>query len=248
MCDLCNYNAANINNAILTLCNNCYNHDPEKYNLITQTNALNKYMIKKSDLTNVRHIAQNNRYHKLTYLYLIKDIEHLAIQKHGSIEIMNEKINKKVKGVKDKFQMVLDNIEERKKKLSEYLIKIGFGEMRNDSVLCNNYIYAEKSEYDLVTIGNILLEMKFLHIHTNYAKELRKIRFKEIEIIKEIGHYAYWNDEDEENLRKRVKTNSIRQYVETNYKDMNKVMAELPTTIQPLAQKFYAEMIKQNKI
>ncbi|ARF12128.1 hypothetical protein Klosneuvirus_3_263 [Klosneuvirus KNV1] len=253
MCDLCNYNSNNINNAVLTVCNNCYSAD--NHNMITKTDAMNKYVLKANDLTNVRHLSRNNQYRKTTYLYLIKDIEHIAVQKHGSVEKMTENMNEKVikakKKMEDKqkeYQKVLDDQNDRKEKLSKYLIDIGFGSLRQDSKLCWQYIYqGEDSGYTIEGIGNTLLEMKFLHTYTNYAKELKETRQKELDVLHDVKTYYFWTDDDEEDLRQRIKKECLRKYVEKNFKNFDQAIKEIPKTIQGLAHKYYADMIKMNK-
>jgi len=223
--------------------------------MITKTDAMNKYVLKANDLTNVRHLSRNNQYRKTTYLYLIKDIEHIAVQKHGSVEKMTENMNEKVikakKKMEDKqkeYQKVLDDQNDRKEKLSKYLIDIGFGSLRQDSKLCWQYIYqGEDSGYTIEGIGNTLLEMKFLHTYTNYAKELKETRQKELDVLHDVKTYYFWTDDDEEDLRQRIKKECLRKYVEKNFKNFDQAIKEIPKTIQGLAHKYYADMIKMNK-
>ena len=237
----------------MNICAPCYNAVPR--NLITKTTAIDKYILKSPDLTNVRHTGYINRYHKNTYLYLIKDIEYLANQKHGSVELMNEKINKKIEKAKEKLESkqkkIQDMIDEqnlRKKNLNDYLVDIGFGLMRDDSKLCWNYIaQGEDSGYTIEGIGNTLLEMKFLHEKTKYAEELKAKRAQEIKIMQETGTFTYWSDKDEENLRQRIKKDSLRKYVDSHFDEFDKIIVNVPKTIQHLAQKYHVEMIKKDK-
>ena len=114
--------------------------------------------------------------------------------------------------------------------------------------MCWQYIYqGEDSGYTIEGIGNTLLEMKFLHTYTNYAKELKETRQKELDVLHGIKAYYFWTDNDEEDLRQRIKKNCLRKYVEKNLKKFDQSIKEIPTTIQGLAYKYYADMIKATK-
>lgn len=247
MCDLCNYDSNNINNAVLNVCYQCYN---TKTNMITKTDAMKKYVMTSNDMSNVRHYSYVNQYKKNTYLYLVRDIEYIATQKYGSVENMNDIINKKADKIKKKYedkqkkiQNMISEQDKRKVLLNKHLMGIGFGPIRNDSKLCWNYIYnGEDSGHTIESIGKTLLEMKFLHEYTTYPQDLKNSRQQELKDCNK--QYYYWTDEEEEQLRHKVKLDSVKQYVVKNFKVFDQMIEIVPKSIQPLAQKYYAELVK----
>src|SRR5438445_111803 len=87
MCDYCQYNVNDINNDELEICKTCFKSDTPK--LIIKTHLMQEYKLNNNDLGNVRRIEYKGLY--VTYLYLIKDVEHLAKNKHGTLEKLEEK-------------------------------------------------------------------------------------------------------------------------------------------------------------
>jgi hypothetical protein len=224
-CDNCNYNNDDINNAEIDVCRECKKINPSIFT--TKTNAINDYALTAKDLKDIRH----NQYKKIfkTNLYLIQDIEHLAIEKHGSLEealkLVNEKKDKKQNRLIKKEQVQ----NERKKELSNYLRKNNV-KYREDSQLCEEYIKkGDKSGFTKEYIGEMLKEMDFFYNHTNYSCLLKSKRRDEIDEYREYGHYHRWTDEDEDDLREIVKKKALKEYLKTHD---NTAISKIPQSLK----------------
>lgn len=247
LCDECNYNANNIYRNSLKLCMACYNARPG--HLVTKTDANKMYILYK-ELDNVRHIVYKNTYN--TYLYLIKDMEHLAIKKHGSLKALEEKINLKEQKAKRIIRQKQKDMVDRHNQLNDYLLGLGLPGIRTDSTLCNNYVEkGENSGYTMQQIGDIMREMKFYHECTNYSSRLTTMRQEEINDLRYCqGGYYRWTDEDEEELRNTVKRLVLYDYMKQNFMNVHKIAREIPPSLRHVADqysiKFYKENNKQN--
>lgn len=213
-CDNCDYDSIFMTNEEMIVCKDCFNSEP--YSLVTQTNALKEYPITKKDLLNIRRIKYKGMF--TTYLFLIKDIHNICIQKYGS-----EAEYKKIKATKKNKQKEKQDLKkhlqkQRTTELANYLKSIKLY-IREDSTLCYNYIQkGEKGGFTKEQIGEIMLEMKFLYEKTNYANILRSLR-------REYRSYCFrrWTDNDEEMIRQLAK----QQVLENTTFDDNKLPKKL---------------------
>jgi hypothetical protein len=169
----------------------------------------------------------------MTYLFLVKDIENVCIQKYGSKEayqkIMNDKLTKK----KEKQDRIVKSKEAWRKELNHYLKSIGLNGVRSDSSLCDNYInHGPKSGFTKEEIGEIMLEMKFYYDHTNYRNILHTMRREEIADMRDYGGYYVWTDADEEELRDDAKLKALYDYVSENFDDTHKCIIEIPLSLK----------------
>ena len=243
MCDYCQYNVNDILNVELTICKTCFNSDTVK--LITKTHLMQEYKLTNNDLANVRKIEYIVLY--VSYLYLIKDIEHLAKNKHGTLVKLEEKkqqTQQKIK-LKKEYEQKIEDI--RKKNLEEYLKSIGLNGIRPDSELCTNFIKkGENSGYSLIEIGKILKEMEFYHTYTKYSSMLRNVIHNEIQDIKEWQGWYHWTDKDE--LISNIKYLALKDYIKQNYKNEHKLILELPDSLKETAYKIINSLPKKKAI
>jgi hypothetical protein len=243
MCDSCNYNHMHINNDDLEICTTCKNIIPTK--LITKTDAIKNYVLNNNDLDGVRHISYRTMY--TTYLYLIEDVEYVAIKKHGSIDKLNDKICKKKELVIARKRNKDNLISLRKKELTEYLNSINV-ELRTDSVLCSNYIEkGEKSGFTPQQIGDILKEMDFYFNCTNYKTMLPTYRrqLQNSYYYNDYYNYNRWTDKDEERLRSKVKDIAMCEYIKQNFLDTHKIILEVPYSLKSVANKYTKQFYDQ---
>ncbi len=228
MCDNCNYNKDDINSANLSVCKECFKKNPSV--LITQTNACDTYAINKKDLDNVRRIEYKGTYK--TYLFLIDDVENIAINKYGSIKACEKEISNRLTRKKEKLDSKIKSRKMREEELNKYLKSICLPGIRSDSVLCANYIErGEKAGFTKEEIGKIMYEMKFYYELTDYSSILYDLRGEEIRDMR--GYYGYyvWTHDDEEEVRERAKSKALYEYVIENFDDYHKCILEIPRTL-----------------
>lgn len=239
MCDSCE-NDNNYNNPILQLCKTCSKMDSNK--LITKTDAIKKYALNKKDLDNIRCKSYMNQYKTESYLFLIKDVKTIAINKYGTEEKLNEKINYLNKRRESKQNRKNNQMIENRNNLNKHLKQIGLGGIRNDSTLCENYIEkGEDSGFTVEEIGKILLEMRFYYNYTNYNDLLKKYRHDER------YEFWHWDADDEESIRIRAKSDAIMEYTRINFKNPHKMISEVPLSLQYKLNKCIKQIDKENK-
>lgn len=245
MCDSCDYDCNNIEDDRLDVCKECRSKKPSL--LITKTKALELYPLSKDDFDNVRHIQYNGVF--VTYLYLIKDIEYLCVKKHGSKEKSDAVIEKKLNKKLEKKKYIEDSRNFRRKELDDYLKSICLPGIRNDSVLCENYInQGIVAGFTKEEIGVIMTEMKFYYEKTNYSKILYKMKGDELEDRKEHRGWYCWTDSDEEDVRERSKRKALYDYIERNCNNSHQIILEIPKSLKPLADEYYGKLWRQGKI
>jgi hypothetical protein len=235
MCDGCNKHEGTLNNQ-LYLCDIC--RKPESKKLMTKTDSLDYYMLTGKDIEQLKCAKTKNPWHKKMdmYLYLKKDCEEVAVQKHGSLEELKEKrdkrnIRRKEANIKREKDMVF-----RRKELAKHLLSVGIA-LRNDSRLCEMYI--EKGDdcgYTKEDIGKILSEMEFYCNQTEYKQILNNMRD---DVINDYGGYRSYKkehtDEDEEELRNEAKKEAIKRYIKKQGSKLDK-MDGIPNSLIPVVE------------
>lgn len=178
MCEECN-NCFGKKNIILSkhLCENCKILD--KYSLITKTNAKKNYLLNDYDLSNLKYYNGKTSYCIATY-YTIDDLNNVFSIKHNiskdDIKEYLRLILEKKKERKIKSELIKENKKiERKNKLITELKKVKLN-LRNDSVLCQDYINGD-SKYDLQDIIQRMCEMKYLFEYC-HMKKCKKIAYE----------------------------------------------------------------------
>lgn len=244
MCDSCDYNTTNIYSNSLFVCKICRKSNPNK--LITKSNASKEYILTSPDFDNVRHIEYRGVY--TTYLYLIKDIEFIAIKKHGSLESVQNKIKLKEEKINNRQEELLRKKEFNKKHLDDYLKSIGLAGILEDSYLCQEYIEkGDHCKFSLNEIGVVLKEMNFFYNYTDYAKLLKNGRKELIQEIRSYDRYRFWNSSDEEELRIEIKDKALRDYMLKNYTNAHKILDEVPKSLKSKADYFYELIYNEKK-
>ena len=152
----------------------------DKYTLVTKTNAKKNYFLKDEDLDKIDKILGKSAYGPTTYFTTANLINYLC-EKHNLapdqlndfiINLINQRNsksnnrNKKIEGNKK------NKMGKRREKLIKELSKFKL-ELRNDSVLCQNYIEG-KSSHDLDDIVKRMCEMKYLfeYCHMDECKQI----------------------------------------------------------------------------
>ena len=226
MCDVCNYNINNITNITVRICRKCWS---KKNVLISSPDTKQKFLLANNDLINVRvFFDPKKRYN----FYLLKDIQNLAIAKHGSLKNVRLKITNKKKLNKDKSDLFFNEIKYRRNKLEKYLLEINYGIIPKPNKLCilEDYIMkGEKSTYDMDQIGKILLEMKFFSENTDYDAQfkLMKKTYKKYTVRREIL------------IHEELKGKLLMQYVIDNKNNMHKIMESIPLSLVGLVDEYY---------
>ena len=242
------------NDSTCLFCDEKVNNDKElqicfecgKKLLITQTNALKIYGLKKEHLKNLEFIEYKNRNaFGYTYLYLLKDIRTTAIEIHFDLKylskseyasysqmILDKRINKdkinKIRKNKLKQTKILQEkiyreecnkrMQRLKLALKKYDLKI-----RSDSVYCNLYIAGNK--ITLLEVVDMVITMDFLYKNTIYPKLLDKLYDKikkendqTAEIFREMRE-RYTKDDFRhitEKERETLKYEAIKKYILIN--------------------------------
>lgn len=245
MCDNCDYNSNDIDNDDLEVCKLCFNAEPKV--LITKSGAMEKYPLSKNDFNDIRHIEYKGIY--TTYLYLIKDIEYLCIKKYGNKKDSDQAMIDKMKKRKDRKKYNENSKKLRRKELDDYLKSICLPGIRNDSVLCENYInHGDKSGFTKEQIGVIMNEMKFYYEKTDYTDYLYELKGEEISFRKACGGWYHWTQEDEEDVRDEAKEKALLEYIKKNCNNNHKLILEIPASLKEKADRYYAQLYKQGKI
>lgn len=221
-------NKKGILNNNLVICDNCLN--PQSMKVISKTMAMERYVLSSNDLQNVRYALgwQNGPSNITSILYLIDDIEKIAIKKYGSrehaIKRIKERDNRRHEVSKKKNDIKL----ERKYELNKYLVSLGVGGIKDDSIMCQQYIEnGTQSGYTIEEIGNIFLEMNFFYLHTDYQKKLKEVRN---EFKLNMGKMF-----EEEEVSDETKERCLYEYVKKNYLNHHKMIDELPPSLKDMA-------------
>ena len=159
------------------VCTNCKNLD--KYHIITKTNTKLIYLLKDTDLTDLKQYFGKTRYGVATY-YIKDDIENYAIVKYNTTRDNLYPTLENIKKEKDEIKrekqnkiLIKKNKEKeiRKTKLLSELKKnkINF---RNDSMLCKQYIEGSK-DFSLDEVVQRMCEMKYLYEYC-YMSRIKK--------------------------------------------------------------------------
>lgn len=176
-------------------------HDDEA--LVTLGRATSKeFCLARKDLADLESQAVPNPHFRSgapMILYRFADLQELAHKKHGGAAGLARATEKRelraaraaaTRGVKK---------TSRKAALSTALHAWGLS-MRSDSWLCENWIkHGDTPEWPLAAVVRRMCQMRFLHEHTNYARELRDIR----SMYRESGH-RWEAGETEQDAEERV--------------------------------------------
>jgi len=243
-CKACNINEGFMNNTLL-VCSECLK--PSSFKMITKTNALEKYALTAKDLDGLRHAKGWSHYHNITCnLYIIEDIEQVAVNKYGSVEEVFQKLEQRNKKRMETKKRQEDIKLNRRLELHKHLIEVGLSGIRDDSILCQNYV--EKGEmggYTIEEISRIMLEMEFYYKKTNYRNVLRTVR----NYMRHKSNLDY----DEEYIREKAKIKSLKEYIRKNYLKHRKMVDEIPPSLKDeafkLSEKYYAKfkLVEENK-
>ena len=243
MCDNCDYKSDLINDDELEVCKECFKKEPKV--LTTQSDAIEKYPITKTDLEDVRRVEYKGVY--MTYLFLIKDVENICIKKYGSKEEYKKVFEEKNKKKNERKNFMQKHKDLRRKELDDYLKTIGMPGIRDDSMLCINYIEkGERGGFNKEQIGNTMLEMEFYYKKTFYKTILSTMRDNEREDMREYKGYYRWTDDDEEDVRNRAKDQSLYGFVKQNYENTHKLIIDIPPSLKAKADKYYEEIKSKN--
>lgn len=146
------------------LCGTCKQND--KYNVISLTKAKKEYYLTDDALSKLKPMIKYSRlYKKDITLYLESDIE--TISNNTLIE-KNNKIKQKRSNRRDELRA--NRQEELIMQFKKYGLKL-----RNDSILCANYIEGNKN----LTLQDVIQEMcimKYLFEYTEYPQLMRENR------------------------------------------------------------------------
>ncbi len=222
-CKVCIKNKGVSNNG-LVICEECLS--PASMKLITKTHAQRRYVLSAKDLQGVRHaLGWSNGHNLASSLYVIDDVEKVAIQKYGSYENVIKKIKERDNRKNDIEKRNKDIKTSRRKQLNKYLIDIGLNGIRDDSIICQEYIdNGSKSDYTLEKIGDIMLEMEFYNTITDYQNQLRIVR---TELKSALGKCV-----DDDDIREETRHRCLHKYVKDNYMNHHKMIDELPSTLR----------------
>ena len=244
VCDLCNYSPDYLLSNSLKLCAKCF--EPDNFNLITKTNAKERYLLTKNDLDDVRHIEYTEIYK--TYLYLINDVEYIAILKHGSAKRLKDKLKDKKDKKKNEEMTKMRHKDIRRQYLDNYLKSVDLPGVKLDSSLCINFIEkGEECGVEVDEISRIMIEMNFFYKYTKFPTLLKFLRRKERLSNRSYKFYK-WDDKDEEELRSRARRFALYQYIKDNYDDIHKMVLQIPLSLKGLTDQFYDKVGKEKRI
>lgn len=218
-CKICKESINAINNIIY--CGECAK--PTSFKLITKTDAMNNYSLTSSDLKKATYGKADG--HLNSHLYLIDDVEKIAIEKYGgrknALEIIDNKKKQKEYIYKNKHKEKL----ERKSELDKYFISL---EVDVDITNCDIYYEYIRSgtingkKVSLNEAGDIILKKNFYNYKTNYRhiylNKQRKMKWENIQDIRDRSEYL-----------------ALLEYVKENYLDHKKMINELPPKLKDIA-------------
>lgn len=236
-CDVCGENGAHQNHT-LNLCDDCDTYDDLTF--ITKSDAINRYLLSRNELGGVRHAKKNNRYsNSAPYcLFLISDIEELAIKKHGSVTALRKAKKEKEKSKRAKHLEQLRQMERNRKEMRDYLLNFGLY-INDDNPLCQAYIHHGKDcEYTLTQIGAIMEEEKFYNDKTNF-KGIEKRLTRELWRSYSNGNPA----ETRLRIKEAAKEDALIEFVQDNNDNMHYMMKSVPYSllddVMQLSEKIY---------
>lgn len=219
-CRLCKTNKIKYDN--LKICYEC-----SKDRLIIKSEAKKEYGLSDKDMINIVYDIKKLGFGRKCNLYLIDDVEKVAIEKHGSKNNYKEN-SKKKKILKEEKQKIKENhIKRREKEIKDYLKEVGL-KYRNDSKLIYQYTTDINDELGLTKeyVRDTMLEMDFYYNHTNYSDRLRTNRQIEKDDLFDQEYWLYdtYNDEDEERVRNKTKREVYKKYIKKYKNDKDKMI------------------------
>ena len=189
LCEECNNYLGKKNKLLDTyLCDTCKVLD--KYIVTTKTNAKKIYLLNDNDLNELKSYEGSSAYGIATY-YTVENLKNKVSSKYNICkdnvkeyleEMHKEKEIKKEKRKKAKEQKKIQRKEKLIKELSKVKLKL-----RNDSILCNNYIEGS-SAYNLKEIILRMCQMKYLYDYCHMDK-CKDIAYQEQQDEIRAGYY-----------------------------------------------------------
>jgi hypothetical protein len=235
-CKGCGQKTGVLNNT-LVICDKCTN--PNSMKLVPKTAAMERYVLTSADLQGVQcaYGWQNGPTNITSTLYLIDDVEKIAINKYGSREDAIKKIKERDNKRHDVAKRKSDVKDIRRKELNKYLVSLGVGGVREDSVMCQQYIeMGNQSGYTPQLIGDAYLEMNFFYTHTDYQTRLKAVRNE--------FRTAVGRSFEETEVSDETKERCLYDYVKQNYLNHHKMIDELPPSLKDIALKISDELYK----
>ncbi len=203
-------------NNTLIICNECLN--PSSWKVMSKTIIMEKYALNKKDLIGVQYatgwIAGSNI---SRHLYLIDDVEAVAIRKYGSRQNVMKRLSKRKNKREYKIKRKNEIEHMRKITLHKYLINLGLDGFKDDNDLCLNYV--KTGEPSKEKIATELIEMDFFHKKTIYESALKSNR--------KLGVY-----QSEQELIDSAKDMGIAQYAKDNFLNTHKMIDEVPLSLK----------------
>lgn len=216
----------------LALCNSCFN---DKGKLIVKTTAMKQYLLSEGDLKKLKYATKYNRLFNVDMkLYIVDDVEKLALEKHESMENIEKKKQER-KSIRDEKRNRETQVKKnRRDELDKHLKILGLDGVREDSKLCHEYIeFGDKSGYNIEDISRIMSEMKFFCEMTNYRNILKDLRndYK-------CGIGKAYNENDEANVKDQAKDLALEEFVANNKKNYHKIVREVPRSLMGKAGQY----------
>lgn len=189
ICCECNSNKGRLNNKLnIYLCTTCCKLD--KFELIVKKYAKEKYLLKDPDFAHIIGYAGkcgkfNATYYKVTDIkdYIcrsnficIEDLDAFLHAKQTEIDECREKRQKKIEENKVKNKIKSEEKRNKRKAILVTALKNAGLELRNDSMLCLDYIN-DQCDYELDDVVKRMCQMKYLFEYCN-MQECKQIAYE----------------------------------------------------------------------
>ena len=211
-CDNCGNDKAWLKHDIY-LCRDCSRSTCK--DVLTKTDAMKKYMLTSKDLDRLRHGRVPNVYGGETKLYLTRDLERLAKQKHGDGGLELKREERRMKERERLFEK-----GGRQKELERHFASLGLDVDVTENQMCQDYIkYGGKSGLNPEKIGELISEAQFFKTKTKYFRFKRELD-RELE---RDGMYRYTGEdyyrEERAKNDKAAKEKAMKEYIRLHYND-----------------------------
>jgi len=153
---------------------NYYHNNPNNKNkMITATDCKKEWYLNDNDLLNLNVISTyNKKYKKMMRLYYKNEIIEYVLIKYGGSKKFYEFINNKINNKNKRFLNKADKINKRKELLIEKLKEHNLT-LRNDSVVCDDYINGIRDDINEVVMT--MVEMNYYMTKTNYKSIMNEL-------------------------------------------------------------------------
>lgn len=150
---------------------NYYHNNNSK--MITATDCKNEWYLNDKDLLNLNVISTyNKKYKKMMRLFYKNEIIEYVLIKYGGSKKFSEFINNKTNNKNKRILNKTDKINKRRELLIEKLKEHNLT-LRNDSVVCDDYINGLRDDIDKVIM--IMVEMNYYMTKTNYKSIMNEL-------------------------------------------------------------------------